>query len=173
MAWRWPPRSRRWRLVWPEEAGMGFSPHREAKVASVRRRWGVKDGQTLAILGGVSMFNLPRKYLVPKNERNPADLSTGPTKAASQRHRSRRPGRCRCRRTPRRSPSYLPVDPDAVAARLVRTAQQCAVVSAFPPSSLSVSIILRQPLPIGGFGLNRSLSGHPPAKRPDSPQLLQ
>ena len=30
----------------PEEAGMGFTPHREAKAASVRRRWGLLPAAT-------------------------------------------------------------------------------------------------------------------------------
>ena len=41
MAWRCPPRLRRCRLVLPEEAGMGLTPHREAKAASEWRRSGL------------------------------------------------------------------------------------------------------------------------------------
>lgn len=33
MSWRLPPRLRRWRLVWPDEAGMGAVPLIAAKAA--------------------------------------------------------------------------------------------------------------------------------------------
>ena len=41
LAWRSPPRLRRWRVVWPLEAGRGLAPQRAAKDASLWRRWGL------------------------------------------------------------------------------------------------------------------------------------
>ena len=38
LSWRSPPRLRRWRTVWPEEAGIGAEPPGMANAASVRRR---------------------------------------------------------------------------------------------------------------------------------------
>jgi len=42
LAWRSPPRLSRWRWVRPEDAGMGAVPHRWAKAASPRSRWGCR-----------------------------------------------------------------------------------------------------------------------------------
>ena len=44
LAWRSPPRLRRWRVVCPLEAWMGLAPQRAAKDASLWRRWGVVAG---------------------------------------------------------------------------------------------------------------------------------
>ena len=41
LALRSPPRLSRWRLVLPEEAGIGLTPHSEAKAASEWRRSGL------------------------------------------------------------------------------------------------------------------------------------
>ena len=38
LSWRLPPRSRRWRLVLPEEAGIGAAPPVRASLASVAKR---------------------------------------------------------------------------------------------------------------------------------------
>jgi hypothetical protein len=40
LAWRFPPRLRRWRTVLPEDAGIGEPPHSIEKAASERRRPG-------------------------------------------------------------------------------------------------------------------------------------
>jgi hypothetical protein len=39
-SWRSPPRLRRWRTTWPEEASTGTAPASIAKVASERNRPG-------------------------------------------------------------------------------------------------------------------------------------
>ena len=41
LAWRSPPRFKRCRLVLPEEAGIGLTPHKDAKAASEWRRSGL------------------------------------------------------------------------------------------------------------------------------------
>src|SRR5215218_4981981 len=46
LAWRSPPRLSRWRSVRPEDAGMGAVPHRCAKAASERSRWGLSPAVT-------------------------------------------------------------------------------------------------------------------------------
>ena len=38
LSWRLPPRSRRWRLFFPEDAGIGVTPARRASLASVLKR---------------------------------------------------------------------------------------------------------------------------------------
>jgi hypothetical protein len=46
LAWRSPPRFNRWRWVRPEDAGMAAAPHRCAKAASPRSRWGLSPAVT-------------------------------------------------------------------------------------------------------------------------------
>lgn len=46
LACRSPPRLSRWRLVFPELAGIGAAPHRAAKEASVRIRSGLSPAVT-------------------------------------------------------------------------------------------------------------------------------
>ena len=45
-AWRSPPRFKRCRLVFPEEAGIGLTPHSAAKAASEWRRSGLLPAAT-------------------------------------------------------------------------------------------------------------------------------
>ena len=46
MTWRSPPRFRRYRLVLPEDAGIGVTPHRAAKAASEWSRSGLLPAVT-------------------------------------------------------------------------------------------------------------------------------
>src|SRR3954467_15233215 len=46
LAWRSPPRLRRWRSFLPLLASSGETPQRWAKVASLRSRWGLSPAAT-------------------------------------------------------------------------------------------------------------------------------
>ncbi len=50
LAWRSPPRLRRWRICLPEEASTGLAPHSAAKLASVRSRLGLSPTVTSSVL---------------------------------------------------------------------------------------------------------------------------
>src|SRR5215207_3471566 len=55
LAWRSPPRSRRWRIVWPEEAGFGAVPLQRANAASPLRRRGSLASSLAGELGLVGV----------------------------------------------------------------------------------------------------------------------
>jgi hypothetical protein len=46
LAARLPPRFNRWRIVLPEDAGMGLTPHNEARARSLRSRSGLSPAAT-------------------------------------------------------------------------------------------------------------------------------
>ena len=48
LACRFPPRLRRWRWVFPLDAGIGQAPHIIAKLASERSRWGFSPAATIS-----------------------------------------------------------------------------------------------------------------------------
>src|SRR3954451_20374833 len=50
LAARSPPRLRRWRVVLPDDAGTGLTPHSAAKPASDRRRCGLSPAVRAAVL---------------------------------------------------------------------------------------------------------------------------
>jgi hypothetical protein len=52
LAARSPPRLSRWRLVWPDEAGSGLTPHKAANDASDRSRPGLSPGLRLEVARG-------------------------------------------------------------------------------------------------------------------------